>query len=159
MSGSHPTSGTGSDPSMEDILSSIRRILSEDEAQPAAAAQPAEAQATEDVLVLDSAMMVSEPTSPPPGSGASAATGPAPSAGPGSAAPGTAGVAAAAVQQMLRRLGSEPGVRVAQGGSSIEELVREELRPLLQAWLDRHLEPLLERAVRAEVERLLTRRR
>ncbi len=53
------------DPSMEDILASIRRILSEDEA-PAAdgTAAGSRTPAGEDVLVLDPAMMVPEPASP-----------------------------------------------------------------------------------------------
>ena len=133
---------------MEDILSSIRRILSQDEASPPPAT-PAKAAGPEEVLELDSAMMVSEPVSPSP----AAAAEPPPTAA-ATAAPATAAVAAAAVQQMIRRLGAEPGVRVGRDGPSIEELVREELRPLLQAWLDRHLEPMIERLLRAEVERL-----
>jgi cell pole-organizing protein PopZ len=48
----------GADPSMEDILASIRRILNEEEA-PAEAAAPIEAPADDDVLVLDESMMVS----------------------------------------------------------------------------------------------------
>src|SRR3954463_9278961 len=64
----------GNDPSMEDILASIRRILSEDEA-PAGTAAPAagdtkSADAGDDVLVLDPTMMVHEappvPEPPPP---------------------------------------------------------------------------------------------
>lgn len=50
------------DPSMEDILASIRRILNEDEA-PKPAPEPHEPSPTPDneVLVLDSSMMVPEP--------------------------------------------------------------------------------------------------
>jgi cell pole-organizing protein PopZ len=155
MSGPNPTPTSGSDPSMEDILSSIRRILSEDEAPPPAGAV-GQAAGTEDVLELDSAMMVPEPASSGPDAPVAAAGSP-DTAAVAAGSPDTAAVAASAVQQMLRRLGSQPGVRVAQAGPSIEELVREELRPLLQAWLDRHLEPLLQRAVRAEIDRLLAR--
>src|SRR6266700_4391717 len=75
--GAHPGSGsvagTGAgaapsgDPSMEDILASIRRILSEDEVAAPGATPPAppvvalEDKAASDVLVLDPAMMVSDP--------------------------------------------------------------------------------------------------
>ena len=62
----------GADPSMEDILASIRRILSEDEAAPPAPMPAADAGAAgEDVLELDAAMMVSEPPAPvaAPGNG------------------------------------------------------------------------------------------
>ena len=40
---------------------------------------------------------------------------------------------------------------------TIEDLVREEMRPLLKEWLDTHLPPLVERLVRAEIERLVNR--
>ena len=49
---------------MEDILASIRRILSEDEAPAADGTPPAPTPAGEGVLVLDPAMMVPEPASP-----------------------------------------------------------------------------------------------
>ena len=39
------------------------------------------------------------------------------------------------------------------GGRSLEELVRELLRPMLQRWLDENLPGLVERAVRAEIAR------
>jgi uncharacterized protein len=52
------TTPDGADPSMEDILASIRRILNEEEV-PADAAAPIEAAADDDVLVLDESMMVS----------------------------------------------------------------------------------------------------
>ena len=59
-----PAAGAG-DPSMEDILASIRRILSEDE--PAAQVPPAGKEATDDdVLVLDASMMVHDPNPPAP---------------------------------------------------------------------------------------------
>src|ERR1700722_11115222 len=60
-----PPGTTGADPSMEDILASIRRILSEDEAPAADGNPPAlTPPAGEGVLVLDPVMMV--PESPPP---------------------------------------------------------------------------------------------
>jgi hypothetical protein len=37
----------------------------------------------------------------------------------------------------------------------LDELVRETLRPLLQAWLDEHLPDLVERLVRAEIVRMV----
>jgi cell pole-organizing protein PopZ len=50
----------GADPSMEDILASIRRILNEEES-PADAAVPDDGAIEDDVLVLDESMMVSTP--------------------------------------------------------------------------------------------------
>jgi cell pole-organizing protein PopZ len=46
---------------------------------------------------------------------------------------------------------------VHRGGPTIEDLVREELRPVLKEWLDNHLPPLVERLVRAEIERVVNR--
>jgi cell pole-organizing protein PopZ len=39
----------------------------------------------------------------------------------------------------------------------LEDLVREELRPLLKAWLDTNLPALVERIVRAEIQRVVER--
>ena len=61
------------------------------------------------------------------------------------------------LQEVVRSLAASPTVPVRHGGPTIEELVREELRPLLKVWLDRHLEPLLERLVKAEIERVVGR--
>ena len=44
-----------------------------------------------------------------------------------------------------------------RGGPTIEDLVREEIRPLLKAWLDNHLPPMVERLVRQEIERVTGR--
>ena len=159
-----PPEGPGADPSMEDILASIRRILNEDEA---AAAQPPVRR--EDVLVLDGSMMVSDPkpaaAAAPPAPISPPAVEPALAALPetGSAgaerlvAPAAAAAAAASVGNLVRTLASERGTAVHRGGPTLEDLVREELRPLLKAWLDANLPPLVERLVRSEIERVLGR--
>jgi cell pole-organizing protein PopZ len=58
----------GADPSMEDILASIRRILNDDEVPAAPVEAVSDVPAKPDVLVLDESMMiaVSEPASEPP---------------------------------------------------------------------------------------------
>ena len=181
MSGSQSTpagGGSGSDPSMEDILASIRRILSEDEPQPAAAAPPAAQETKEsDVLVLDSSMevqpaeSVAEPVAdndvpeevivPPEPPVAAAAPLPAPSAQPKPepvlVAPEIAAAAASAVGGLLRTLASERSTRVHSSGPTLEDLVREEMRPLLKHWLDTHLPEMVERLVHAEIERVVRR--
>ena len=43
------------------------------------------------------------------------------------------------------------------GRPTIEDIVREEIRPLLKHWLDTNLPPLVERLVRAEIERVVGR--
>jgi cell pole-organizing protein PopZ len=41
-----------------------------------------------------------------------------------------------------------------QNARSLEDLVREMLRPLLKAWLDENLPGMVERLVRSEIERV-----
>ena len=43
------------------------------------------------------------------------------------------------------------------GGPTIEQMIREELRPLLKGWLDARLPDLVDRAVRAEIARIVGR--
>ena len=169
-----PEAPQGADPSMEDILASIRRILSEDEAAPAAPAD-------EDVLVLEPSMMRSDLPAPAPAAESAAAdpppvaSGPPPSApspsmpeppdegeplppsGAGLVAPETAAAAAASVAGLVRTLASDRALQVRAGGPTIEDLVRQMLRPLLKDWLDANLPALVERQVRAEIERVVGR--
>jgi len=70
----------------------------------------------------------------------------------------TSGAAATA----FARLGAVPSGRRAEGDltigagdRTIEEIVRDTLRPLLQAWLDDHLPGLVERLVREEIARVV----
>jgi len=190
-------SGSGSDPSMEDILASIRRILSEDDAgKTGGDATPATPGGDADVLNLDASMMVPEtsempekPTQPiaerspmpeasapeqpapsrePPAPEAAApppaeadrpahSADPAPAKAPaaGLIAPEAASAAASAMEPLLRRLNAERGTAIYRGGPTLEEMVREELRPLLKQWLDAHLPAIVERLVRAEIERVV----
>ncbi len=181
-----------SDPSMDDILASIRRILSDEE-------KAAKTHAPSDgVLRLDPSMMVDdegaamvaeehdtgpmhdrsphgEPAyrepelesrlSVPPAVPASvesemappAAEVVAPAEGDGLIAPAAAAMAASSVGALMRTLMSERQSVVHRGGPSIEDLVREEIRPLLKGWLDQHLPNLVERLVRTEIERVVGR--
>lgn len=154
---------------MEDILASIRRILNEDGA---AQAQPPPSQpGSEGVLVLDSSMMVAEPkaedmaSAPAVGPEAAAPTNPSVKAESEEAAmrearlvaPEAAAAAAAAVGGLVKRLAGERGTLVSRSGPTLEDLVREEMRPLLKAWLDENLPGLVERLVRAEIERVIGR--
>ena len=183
---------SGGDPSMEDILASIRRILNEDatnnseatpEPAPAASSAPtppppAEAVTAagsagedEDVLVLDEGMLVhpapeapafAGPPPPPLPLPPAPVDATAPTAGgmlhdEGLLAPESAAAAASSVSSLLRTLSHERGAQVYRGGPTIEDLVREEIRPMLKAWLDEQLPPLVERLVRQEIERVAGR--
>jgi cell pole-organizing protein PopZ len=72
-------------------------------------------------------------------------------------APAAAAAAAASMGSLLRAVSSERGSPVYRGGPSIEDVVREEIRPILKDWLDTHLPPMVERLVRAEIERVVNR--
>ncbi len=151
---------------MDDILASIRRILNEDEAPPSGppAGGPRPAQTEGEPLELTEDMMVQpakeEPEAAPP---ASVPPEEAPSRGALVPAPDSlveptvAAATSAAVGKLLRAVAQERGATVHRGGPSIEDVVREELRPLLKEWLDTHLPPLVERLVRAEIERVVGR--
>ena len=180
-----PAGSDGADPSMEEILASIRRILNEDDA-PAGTegAAPAAAETDEDVLVLDRTMMVNPPDAatevaepPRPAAPPPMASRPAPEPppfepppleplgfdppplppGPTLVAPETAAAAASSVDGLLRTLAASRSSQVYRNGPTIEDLVREEIRPVLKNWLDNHLPPLVERLVRAEIERVVGR--
>jgi uncharacterized protein len=47
-----------------------------------------------------------------------------------------------------------PNIALGAGDRTLEEIVREMLRPLLQTWLDQNLPPLVERFVQAEIARV-----
>ena len=186
MSGTAPPPAGGQDQSMDDILASIRRILNEDEAaaeagdvaepvkpepeaepEPEAFATPPPPIAPAPVIApplrapsgpepveLTSDMLVTPPNLPPAapprmGLGMDDAS--------GLIAPAAAAAAAASMGSLLRAVSSERGAPVYRGGPSIEDVVREEIRPILKDWLDTHLPPLVERLVRAEIERVINR--
>lgn len=87
---------------------------------------------------------------------------PVPPANPEAAPPAlvgaaAAGAAGASVEALVRTLSRERATATHRGGPTLEDLVREEMRPLLKEWLDTHLPPLVERLVRAEIERVVSR--
>ena len=129
---------------------------------------PAAAPDDEEVLDLDQSMIVADapqsasvplPEPPPPlpdfaATAQKSTDGPRPSE---LLAPESEAAAVSAVGSLLRTLSAERATQVHRGGPTIEDLVREEIRPLLKAWLDNHLPPLVERLVRSEIERVTGR--
>lgn len=155
------------EPSMEEILASIRRIISEED-QPAASGevldlvQPATdtAEAEEDLMVFDEP----EPAAPEPEPVAFAPE-PAPRAAP--AAPRPAPVPA--MQAPEDPILSEPAAHVAAGafnrlagsvrvadqaGQTLEGMIRQMVKPLLKEWLDQNLPAIVEAKVEAELDRI-----
>lgn len=152
----------GGDPAMDDILASIRRILNEDEAPAGAPPSATPAAPPPEPIELTEAMMVEPPADPPPP--AEPEPYPEPEEEQPSApapetlvAPMVAAATTAAVGKLLRAVAQERSATVSRGGPSIEDVVREEIRPLLKEWLDTHLPPMVERLVRAEIERVVGR--
>lgn len=147
------------EPSMEEILASIRRIISEDDATPAppepvlelstlAAEAPAPKVAAptpdeDDLLVFDN---VNEPpaVTPPP-------TVTVPTHTPKESIISEPTVSAAA-GSFTRLAGS---LRLADTqGQSLEGVVRELLRPMLRDWLEQNLPAIVESKVEAELDRI-----
>jgi len=175
------------DPSMDDILASIRKIISDDEAraQVVGAAKPATPQPTEarpggkrdDVLLLTD--LVEEPkfdaagARPPPPplpriDPASAAEMPQPSveltADQALVGASSAGVATSAFERLNQAVqesvpapaAHDPGPLMSNG-KTLEDIVKEMLRPMLKDWLERNLPPMVERYVEREIVRLTRR--
>jgi cell pole-organizing protein PopZ len=75
----------------------------------------------------------------------------------GLVAPEITRAAAAKVSDLVQRLVSERQTALHRGGPTIEDLIREMLRPLLKDWLDAHLPGIVERSVQTEIERVISR--
>jgi cell pole-organizing protein PopZ len=65
--------------------------------------------------------------------------------------------AANSIGAMLRSMTAEKSVAISRQGVTIEDMVRDEIRPLLKAWLDTNLAGLVERVVRSEIEKVMER--
>jgi len=138
---------------MEDVLASIRRILSQEGQQPPPSA-PEPAARPDGVLVLDPSMMVPDERATTPADLSSQ-----PPAEPGPETPPSLLAPEAATSDATETAPASPGqsLKVRPGGATIEDIVRDELRVLLKNWLDAHLAETVERLVRAEVERAVGR--
>jgi cell pole-organizing protein PopZ len=159
---------TPGEPSMEDILASIRRILTEDQTMPGTTISPEPFALTEAMLVspphdilADVPVVAEEASSPTPAPNASEAPSGAPqnpTSGENSdlLAPAVAAAAAASVGSLLRAVSQDRHAAVRSGGGpTIEDVVRAELSPLLKDWLSEHAEPVAERLVREELRLML----
>jgi len=173
------------EPTMEEILASIRRIISEDE--PAAEAPPAAAPAAlhvvepepapapepepemaaeaehEDILELTDPVVeapavethgdieVSPAPAPPP----VRAPEPAPAARVYDDEPLVGAAVSDAAASAFGRLSQR--IAMPADGTTLEDVVRELLKPLLKSWLDEHLRAIVEAKVEEEVERVRRR--
>jgi hypothetical protein len=169
---------------MEEILASIRRIISEDEPpaapeafeaapEPEPTPPPAHVEA-EDVLELTEKVPEPVASAPLETHGdldvlAAPASEPEAAAPPPPPAPAYEPAAALAPDEALLSPPAAEAASVAFGqlsksllmpaeGRTLEDVVRELLRPLLKAWLDEHLPGIVQTAVAEEVERVSRRR-
>jgi len=177
----------GVDPSMEDVLASIRRILSEEEEEVQAAEgvaglemdlsaepetepepepvpepepEPAPEPMTEPEPV---AALEPEPAGPPP------APMPTPMADVLQLTPemvtseivsaSTAHAASDILSELAKAILNRRDVAVDDAGQimTLEGMVREMLKPLLREWLDRNLPYLIERLVKKEIDTMINR--
>jgi uncharacterized protein len=152
---------------MEEILASIRRIISEEGGTTGSAARPGSASPEKDevleltdvvgedglVAKLEKVTPVEPEHSAPEGGGLlseRAAT---------AAAESIAELATLVAREQPVRdnpaLGG--GLPLGGAGRTLEDVVRELLRPLLRDWLDQNLPGLVDRLVRDEIEKLVRR--
>ena len=158
------------EPSMEDILSSIKRIIAEEgepgqsrPKRPTRPAAPAAAPVEEQPEVLELSEPLVAPVAPRPTSETpSYRAEPAPVATPRAAAPPTAEPTSSIVSQQavaatrgsLEALSKMMVKPEADSDGTLEGLVREMLRPMLSDWLDANLPTLVETMVAREIEKI-----
>jgi hypothetical protein len=129
------------EPSMEDILASIKRVIAEEKEIRAVTTASAadEEEGEEDVLELDESM---EAAAPPVDLGP----------------PLMEDEAADESRQRLETLASVAASAPPQAQvNPLEEMVREMLRPMLKQWLDEHLPGIVDEHVKREIHRITGR--
>ena len=144
---------------MEEILSSIRKIISEDEDGEGTEAQASEAdvlELTERVEEEDSVAKTKSDTTMenqknPPALGSQEETGLVSSTTKSKVTSAMASFAGALTKD---KADNNP---VMGGGPTLDALVLGALEPVLKNWLDENLEPLVERLVKEELKRMARR--
>ena len=175
---------TSQEPTMEEILASIRRIISEDDAPAAEEAEAAPAPAEEPAALAAEPEPEPEPPAAEPEPVAAAAEPePAPAVEeealeltdkvethgdldvftPPAAAPEPAAERAPIENLVSEQVASvaasafgqlSAAISMPKGDRTLEDVVRELLRPLLQQWLDDNLPTIVQQAVEGEVSRI-----
>jgi uncharacterized protein len=136
----------GREPSMEDILASIKKVIAEEketrttapsaEAMEEAPLPEDSAEAEDDVLELD------EPLAPPA------------DLGPPLLDEGAAGHSREALEQLSTIAASVPAMPQV---NPLEDMVREMLKPILKQWLDENLPQMVDEHVKREITRITGR--
>jgi uncharacterized protein len=136
---------TGREPSMEDILASIKKVIAEEKelrSSPAPALEDepvADDEAGEEADVLE----LSEPLAPPA------------DLGPPLLDENVAGHSREALEKLQTVAATVPAVPQV---NPLEDMVREMLRPMLKDWLAEHLPRMIDEHVKREISRITGRR-
>lgn len=133
------------EPSMEDILASIKRVIAEEKeiraaAPPLLSEDEAEAADEEDVLELSESM-----EAPPPMPV---------DLGPPLLEEEVADESRSRLEELASVAAAAPPLPLV---NPLEELVREMLRPILKQWLDDHLPNIVDEHVKREIHRITGR--
>jgi hypothetical protein len=134
----------GREPSMEDILASIKKVIAEEKelrttvhtAQSDEDEPLPEETADEDVLELDQPLAPSMDLGPP------------------LIDEHAAGKSRQALEQLQTVAAAVPP---PPAGNPLEEIIREMLRPMLKQWLDEHLPQMVDEHVKREISRITGR--
>ena len=137
----------GREPSMEDILASIKKVIAEEKELRTTVTTELENQpaATEDAIdVADEADVLElvEPLAPPV------------DLGPPLLDENVAGHSREALEQLSTIAATVPP---AAQVNPLEDMVREMLKPMLKAWLDEHLPQMVDEHVKREITRITGR--
>ena len=139
------------EPTMEEILASIKKIIAEDGDGRAAPRHYAPAQAARPA---DDVLELTEPVRHDPPPEAQAAEDLVEEALLSAEAEGSSRAALAMLSSLARAQGQ---VNEAAGSQALEDLVREMLKPMLKQWLDDNLPALVESLVAREIARIADR--
>lgn len=135
------------EPSMEDILASIKKVIAEEKELRAtvSTADSVEDEAHSDELapsLEDDILELDQPLAP------------AADLGPPLVDEQVAGQSRQALEQLQTVAASIPATPAS---NPLEEMVREMLRPMLKTWLDEHLPQMVEEHVKREISRITGR--
>ena len=131
----------GREPSMEDILASIKKVIAEEkelrkDIRPAVADEPAGEEPDEDVLELDQPIPSTADLGPP------------------LLDEDAAGVSRKSFEELTTVAATIPPMPQV---NPLEEMIREMLRPILKQWIDDNLPGIVDEHVKREISRITGR--
>jgi uncharacterized protein len=132
----------GREPSMEDILASIKKVIAEEKDLRAAPAPASEPSDTPGEIDEDDVLELAEPLAPPM------------DLGPPLIDEEVAETSRHSLEVLSSVAATAPPVPQV---NPLEEIVREMLRPILKQWLDDHLPAIVDEHVKREITRITGR--